>query len=118
MLVYRCDRCGCHYENNVNRRNKVLDRQRNPIDLCPECQSSLERWIDTYKHDARDLAWDMFVSMMGGSSQLNNLVAAYLPRLYECGIVPDESELREYTDFEHYEDTYRKVKRMIENGEL
>ena len=50
----KCDVCGTLYEQDVRPYIRVVHEMfqgEEIYDLCPECQSKLETWLDDYKEE-------------------------------------------------------------------
>ena len=54
MIAYKCDRCSKYYDNNDAYMYKYLlcDMTRNPIDLCPDCRTEVDNFIEGVKDNA------------------------------------------------------------------
>ena len=55
MRVYKCDRCGNHYEFKTDGLRlatcNIFDVVLKYIDLCPNCKKEFERWMRGDKTD-------------------------------------------------------------------
>lgn len=51
MKTYKCDRCGCYFDNKKTMYFGVITVD---ADFCPECVRSFEKWLEMGNAESED----------------------------------------------------------------